>query len=77
MTEAENSSSIAACKVFRSMFWSAHRYRQWKFFDAIRRGSWEFMAYGEGDEFTFESVNLKVPITALYEAVVLTQVSQQ
>jgi Uma2 family endonuclease len=34
-------------------------------------GSWEFMAYGEGDEVTLSSIDLTVAIGAFYEDVVL------
>lgn len=34
-------------------------------------GSWEFMAYGEGDEITLSSIDLRVAIEAFYEDVVL------
>jgi Uma2 family endonuclease len=36
-------------------------------------GSWEFMAYGEGDEVTLSSIDLTVAIGAFYEDVVLVE----
>jgi Uma2 family endonuclease len=36
-------------------------------------GSWEFMAYGEGDEITLSSIDLTVAIGAFYEDVVLLE----
>jgi Uma2 family endonuclease len=37
-------------------------------------GSWEFTAYGEGDEVTLSSIDLRVSIGAFYEDVVLVPV---
>ncbi len=39
-------------------------------------GSWEFMAYGEGDEVTLTSVGLTVAVEAFYEDVILVPSDQ-
>jgi Uma2 family endonuclease len=39
-------------------------------------GSWEFIAYGEGDEVTFASIELSVAVATFYEDVVLVPAEQ-
>jgi Uma2 family endonuclease len=40
-------------------------------------GSWEFTAYGEGDEVTLSSIDLRVSIDGFYEDVVLAEVVKE